>query len=262
MAAIRASVVEAATRLLQRGDELTVDGVAAEAGISRSTLYRHLGGRAGLFRVLADEGAVSLDDEQEAPARERLLAAAAREVGRLGPFGVTLESIAAAAGLSAMTLYREFGDRAGLLRALSERLSPRSEVSELLAEGRPLEDALVPVAARMLAFLRQNPGLVAGMLTSSPEERASMASIHRAQDATRRTLLRFFAARQEAGELGPGDPAVLVRAFMGQVLGFALVGKDLEMGAAGADEAADADDAVRIVALFLDGARQARGRSR
>jgi AcrR family transcriptional regulator len=57
--------------------------------------------------------------------RETLLAAAERVIREQGP-GVSLDAVAAAAGVTKPTLYRGVGDRDALVRALAERLATRT----------------------------------------------------------------------------------------------------------------------------------------
>ncbi|CKM13900.1 TetR family transcriptional regulator [Mycobacterium tuberculosis] len=53
----RALLLEAARRLIARSgaDAITMDDVAAAAGVGKGTLFRRFGSRAGLMMVLLDE---------------------------------------------------------------------------------------------------------------------------------------------------------------------------------------------------------------
>jgi AcrR family transcriptional regulator len=84
--------------------------------------------------------------------REAVLAAADALFARRGsPEDVTMADIAAAAGVGKGTLFRAFGDRAGLLRALYEaRLEPLRDAVE--AGPPPLGPATAP-RQRVLALL-------------------------------------------------------------------------------------------------------------
>ncbi|HEX2316261.1 MAG TPA: TetR/AcrR family transcriptional regulator [Thermomonospora sp.] len=55
---------------------------------------------------------------------EALLRAAGRALGRLGPAGVTLASVAGEAGVSPATLVQRFGSKRGLLLAVAGRAVP------------------------------------------------------------------------------------------------------------------------------------------
>jgi AcrR family transcriptional regulator len=75
--------------------------------------------------------------------RERLLDAAERVIRRHGPT-VSLEQIAAKAGVTKPVLFAHVGDRRALVHALSERLLTRieAEVRSALAEAKPGRDSL------------------------------------------------------------------------------------------------------------------------
>ncbi len=67
--------------------------------------------------------------------RERILCAAARLVGERGIDCVSMDDVAAEAGVGKGTLYRRFGDRSSLLRALIEE--PERDFQDALIRGEP-----------------------------------------------------------------------------------------------------------------------------
>jgi AcrR family transcriptional regulator len=67
--------------------------------------------------------------------RERILSAAARLIEAHGIDHVSMDDVAAAAGVGKGTLYRRFGDRGSLLRALIEE--PEREFQESVIRGAP-----------------------------------------------------------------------------------------------------------------------------
>ncbi len=82
--------------------------------------------------------------------RQRILSAARTLVARDGACSVSMDQIAAAAGVGKGTLFRRFGDRAGLLQALlSEQ---ESAFQEALIRGAPPLGPGAPPAQRLLAF--------------------------------------------------------------------------------------------------------------
>ncbi|MGQ4366053.1 TetR/AcrR family transcriptional regulator [Streptomyces sp. SAS_272] len=90
--------------------------------------------------------------EDAARNREAVLAAADLLFARgEGPDDVTMADVAAAAGVGKGTLFRAFGDRAGLLRALYEaRLEP---VGEAVEAGPPPLGPTTPPRQRVPALL-------------------------------------------------------------------------------------------------------------
>jgi AcrR family transcriptional regulator len=138
--------------------DVPVIAIAREAGISRSTLIRRLGGtRAALDAAVAAAG---VDPGGQAPVRTRALDAAAELIGSSGLAAATLEAIAVRAQCSVNTLYTTFGGRDELLRALFERHSPLLAIEDFF--DQPGEDQDLPAMVRTLY------GLITHTLTREP----------------------------------------------------------------------------------------------
>ncbi len=82
--------------------------------------------------------------------RERILCAAARLVHERGIEAVSMDDVAAAAGVGKGTLYRRFGDRWTLLRALIEE--PERDFQDELIRGEPPLGPGAPATERLRAF--------------------------------------------------------------------------------------------------------------
>jgi AcrR family transcriptional regulator len=82
--------------------------------------------------------------------RKRILCAAAALVESCGVDGVSMDDVAAKAGVGKGTLYRRFGDRASLLRALIEE--PEREFQEALIRGAAPLGPGAPPLDRLHAF--------------------------------------------------------------------------------------------------------------
>ncbi|GAA5020413.1 TetR family transcriptional regulator [Actinopolymorpha pittospori] len=82
--------------------------------------------------------------------RARLLEAGARMVEELGAENVTMEAVAAAASVGKGTVYRRFGDRAGLMAALVDD-AERSYQESFLSGPAPLGPG-APPEQRLRAF--------------------------------------------------------------------------------------------------------------
>lgn len=147
-AAIGTDLVDAALRaarsLGKDVADVPVIAIAREAGVSRSTLIRRLGGsRAALDSAVRAAG---VDPGGQAPVRTRALDAAAELVGSSGLAAATLEAIAARARCSVHSLYAVFGSRDELLRALFERHSPLLDIEDFF-DG---QDDDLPTTVRRL----------------------------------------------------------------------------------------------------------------
>ena len=85
--------------------------------------------------------------------RLRILAAAARLIEEQGVEHVTMDGIAAAAGVGKGTLFRRFGDRGGLMHALLDERE-RALQDEIIRGAPPLGPGAPPVE-RIVAFGRR-----------------------------------------------------------------------------------------------------------
>jgi AcrR family transcriptional regulator len=82
--------------------------------------------------------------------RERILCATARLIDRVGIDCMSMDDVAAEAGVGKGTLYRRFGDRSSLLRALISE--PEQAFQDELIRGLPPLGPGAPPAARLHAF--------------------------------------------------------------------------------------------------------------
>lgn len=160
LAAVSDDLVQAALRaaraLGKDVADVPVIAIAREAGVSRSTLIRRLGGS----RTTLDEAvrAAGVDPGGQPPVRTRALDAAAELVGSSGLAAATLEAIAIRAQCSVHSLYAVFGGRDELLRALFERHSPLLQI----------EDFFDGDQGDLRTTVRQLYGLIAHTLNHEP----------------------------------------------------------------------------------------------
>src|ERR1700689_2846448 len=100
------------------------------------------------------------------PARQLLLAAAARVFARAGLEGATTRAIAGAAGVNEVTLFRQFGTKEHLIAAVvGSEFGPGSQAAP--RAGRPdgsLRDYLGSFALRYEALLKANLPLILTMI--------------------------------------------------------------------------------------------------
>ncbi len=195
--------------------------LAAEAGVSRSTAYRHTGGRRALLRRLTKQG-LNIDDDSPST-RTRILTAVRSCVAQRGVVGISIELLAAEAGVSPMTVYRLFGDRKSLLReALAEIISLEA-LRTLKYQRCSVVEALETVATEMIRLGGSYPGLTALMLVPASADQAELTQLRGSQLDVRAELARFFERRVALGELPPGDALERAGAFSGLCLGASLL---------------------------------------
>lgn len=189
-------------------------------------------------------------------AREEILAAARRVFARDG-IDARIDAVAAEAGVSVGTIYNLYGDRAGLLVAVTDR--GREELAALVQDyfagtaEAPFEERLRGLVRLLLGHMRAHWNALR-MLAQAEEARCGPGprptpAMIRAVHGRMSELVRQGIA---SGALAPVDPHVAACALMGAVR--TTIDVDLNLGLdAPTDARADA-----IVTLFLEGAAPRR----
>ncbi|NKY80534.1 TetR/AcrR family transcriptional regulator [Nocardiopsis dassonvillei] len=183
------AAVRASENLGKDVADVPLIAIAEEAGISRSTLLRRVGGsRRALDEAVRASG---VDPGGQRPVRERAVEAAGGLISEQGLAAATLEAVAASAGCSVHSLYATFGGRDELLRAVFERYGPILDLEAVLSG--PAGDLADRVRAiyRLLgkAFSRE-PRVLPAMLADV---------FARPEGPTSDLLVRFFFPRLLAG---------------------------------------------------------------
>lgn len=140
---------------------------------------------------------------------EKILGASVEEFRRNGVRGASLDAIAKRAGIGRVTIYRRFGDKNGLVRALTLR-----EVGEILAEvdaanarGQGVEDRFALGFVAMLRATRTRP-FFRGWLKREPDD--VLRHLTLGGETMMRLGIAYIAQQirdaQRAGELPAYDP--------------------------------------------------------
>ncbi len=217
-------LIEAAVRaaeILERDPaDVSLDAIAAQAGISRSTLLRRLGGsRTALDAALR---AADIDPGGRPPVRLRALAAAAYVISENGLTAATLEAIAARAECSVFSLHAVFGGRDELMRAVFDEYSPIRDIEEYL--GRPPGDFHETVRGfyRTVASALNREPRVAPAIFAEAFSRPSSAAVRSlAEYAAPRmfgALSGWFDAEIQAGRIRDAPVLVLAHQLLGPIL--------------------------------------------
>lgn len=255
----REAILRAARRRFQADSaSLSIQEVAAEASVSRQTVHHYFGGLRGLRAALAAEGLDTASARDE-PTRDRLVDAAVRLFSKAGSGLISIEAIAAEAGLTKGAVYHHFEDRAELLRAVARRVSP---VNEMRAQIEPsvelgAREGLIAIARAYYAAMRSRADLVRNLAANSSQDpelaRVVMAEII-GQGAP--MMLAWFALQVQKGNLRPIDPALLIQGLFGPVFLLIVLGPAVfdELARIGITPAIDNVEAY--VDLLLHGAAQ------
>ena len=255
----RTAILDAARRqFLADPTALSIQGVAAEAGVSRQTIHHYFCGRGGLRAALAAEG-LSVATADDAPTRDRLIDAAVRLLSRPGSGLISIEAIAAEAGLTKGAVYHHFTDRAELLRAVAHRVSPVDEMRAQIAPSIQLDarEGLITIARAYYEAMRARADLVRNLAANSSQDpelaRVVMSEII-GQGAP--LMIAWFGLQIQKGNLRPIDPALLIQGLFGPVFLLIVLGPAVfeELARIGINPAIDNVEAY--VDLLLHGAAQ------
>jgi AcrR family transcriptional regulator len=137
--------------------------VSGPQSVSSTGAVGDVGGR-GACRIELPILGMEVAPERADTARNRLrvLAAAERLFATRGVAGVTMDDVAAEAGVGKGTLYRRFGDKGGLAVALLDERE--RELQQRILSGAPPLGPGAPPATRLAAFVAHYLDLVATQL--------------------------------------------------------------------------------------------------
>jgi AcrR family transcriptional regulator len=207
-----------ATRLLESGDQPSVNRIAEAAGLSRTTIYRIFPSRAALLDAL--------EIAPEPDTRSRVLESALRLLASRSLADLSMDELAAEAGVSRANLYRLFPGKSALFEAILLAYSPFEPVMALLARAgnRPPEEVIPEIVLAAYRTVARRRGIVRTLLL----EITSMAQETQqgfAETGVRAfaTLGAYLAAQMAAGRLRRMHPMLAVQGLVGGVVLHLLV---------------------------------------
>ncbi len=240
----RAAILRAAERALAADAGASIATISAGAGVSRATFYRYFRSRAELHEAL--------DIEPDPGARERILDAAVDLLERDGLVRLSMDELAAAAGVSRASVYRIFPGKAALFRALMETNSPFEAIAASLhgRHGEPPEAVLPDLMRELASVVAPRIGVMRALMFEV------VAETPEAMEAARwivRPMLgevsAYLALQMDAGRIRRMHPILAAQAFMGPLI-FYLVSHTVAGSLAGLDvEPGDAATEFAGVAL-------------
>lgn len=220
-------ILDAARPLLAQDPSTPLDRIAAAAGLSRATLYRHFDTRADLLDAL--------DLQPDPDARARILAAALDALASDGLRGLSMDDVAERAGVSRATAYRLFPGKSALFAALLDEHAPFAQAGAALhrLHGEDPDTAIPELLAILARLVAPKVAILRSIMleVSSGDPEAFEA----AQGALRPLYAevgRFFGAQIAAGRIRPIEPLLAAQAVVGPLL-LHLIGQPVAGPAAG-----------------------------
>jgi AcrR family transcriptional regulator len=193
---------------------LSMDELAVRAGVSRATLYRLFSSQQHLLQELGLQPPPTV--------RSRILDTALELVGRHGLAELSMDELAATAGVSRATLYRLVPGKEALFAELVRRFSPFEPIAAVLETmgDRPPAEVIPAIAQAMAAAMDGHIGLLLQLLF---ELSRSDPDHHAGGDAAQamRTLplvAGYLDQQMAAGRLRRMDPILAMQALAGPIV--------------------------------------------
>ena len=193
---------------------LSMDELAVRAGVSRATLYRLFSSQQHLLQELGLQPPPTV--------RSRILDTALELVGRHGLAELSMDELAATAGVSRATLYRLVPGKEALFAELVRRFSPFEPIAAVLETmgDRPPAEVIPAIAQAMAAAMDGHIGLLLQLLfelsRSDPDHHAGGDA---AQAMRTLPLVAGYLDQQlAAGRLRRMDPILAMQALAGPIV--------------------------------------------
>jgi AcrR family transcriptional regulator len=209
---IRRQVMSAARQVLRENPGAPIERITRTAGVSRATFYRHFGSRARLLESVAQE--------PRPPARTRILLAAQDMLVSTSLARLSMDQLAAAAGVSRGTLYRLFPGKPALMRGLIEAFAPFGAIREILtAHWEDAPAVVLPLIAReVLGVADERLGLMRAVFQQATQGTAEAnAGVRAPFQQTIGPLFQYFEHQMALGRIRRMHPLVALQAFIGPI---------------------------------------------
>lgn len=150
--------------------------------------------------------------------KERLLGATMKLVSEKGYIGATTREIAREAGVSELTLFRNFGSKEKLFEGLLGRYTflPRLRELRPQLDGLAYDEALMAIAKRFLLTLKEQKSFIKIMYSEANRYPDKVRKVYTATgDELRATLSDYFVSLQKKGVLRNVSPETSAGMLLG-----------------------------------------------
>jgi AcrR family transcriptional regulator len=156
--------------------------------------------------------------------RRSIIQCALRELESKGLSGFSLRAVGAAAGLSAMAVYRHFENKEDLLRAVGEEAFAAYQQRIARIPDGPIEEWIRLVGRGYVQFALDDPGhFDACFVLRTRVERVYPQDFRAGKSPAISLLTKKIQAAQAAGQLKPGDALELALLFWTQLHGLVML---------------------------------------
>jgi AcrR family transcriptional regulator len=244
----RERIMNEAARLLSQDRQSSIDDIATAAGVSRTTFYRAFPSRAELLHAL--------EVQPEPDTRQRVLDASIRMLSTQTLKDLSMDELAAEAGVSRANLYRLFPGKAALFRAILLAFSPFEPVMAVFARaGDRTPDEVIPeVVLTAYRTIAGRSGIVRTLLlevtSMTPEFAEAFAETGLSAFGT---FARYLAGQMAAGRLRRMHPMLAVQSLVGGVMFHMLAAPVMRQ--ATVDVPVGEDVVLQFAQLWLRGMR-------
>jgi AcrR family transcriptional regulator len=160
---------------------------------------------------------------------------------------LTLRAVARAAGVSEAAPYRHFANRRELVAAVAEEGFRALEAAMLVAVQKGGREGLRQVAYAYVHFAHDNPAMYRVMFGPELANTEDLPSLR----DTARSVLGFVAhgitGLQQAGMIGPGDPALMAAVLWATLHGLVVLSLDGQSAGVAPSIDVQVQEATRIM---------------